>query len=42
MKKWSIEENEILINMLKMGFTYNEISIKLNRTNKSISRYAPL
>lgn len=36
MKKWSNKEEEKLLDLLKSGLTYKDISIKLNRSNRSI------
>lgn len=36
MIKWTIEEEAELLKLLNDGFLYNDISIKLNRSNKSI------
>jgi len=38
--KWSEEEENDLISLLENGFTYLDISIKLNRTKKSVKEKA--
>lgn len=40
MLKWSQEEEEKLIELLKDGLSYKDIAIELNRTSRSIKEKA--